>query len=184
MFYRVEMNIFNVLYEVAIISDLMFPKTSLPDRLFAFNKAGIRLTTLEFIMALPAEITLYLSPPHRKIGVVFRQGPNTMQMVGQQHKSVNGKGVPIDNMLKGFPRQLDIRIITQKSSPLVSHDSKEKSRSFCPRPQVLHDLPSALKRYRVGFRDNALPDLPNAETQAKFSFIITQHLPDVLAFAA
>jgi len=83
MFHRVEMNIFNVLDEVILISDLMFPKTVLPDRLFACTKGGLRLTTLAFIMVFPAEITLYLPPSHREIGVVFRQGPNTMQMVGQ-----------------------------------------------------------------------------------------------------
>ena len=132
MLYRVEMNIFNMLCEVTIISDLVFPKTVLPDRLLAFNKAGIRLTTPEFGMAFPAEITLYLPPSHRKIGVVFRQGPNTMQMVGQQHKGIYGKGVAIDNMLKGFPDQPDLRLITQKPLSPVGHDGKEKSCSFCP----------------------------------------------------
>ena len=131
MFYRVEMNIFNVLDEVTIISDLVFPKTMLPDRLLAFKKAGLRLTTLASSMVFSAKITLYLPPSHREISIVFRQGPNTMQMVGQQHKSVYGKGVPIDNMLKGFPDQLDIRLVTQESSPFVGHDGKEKSRSFC-----------------------------------------------------
>lgn len=65
MFHRVEMNIFNVIDEVLLIPDLMFPKTVLPDRLFALAMTGIR-------MALPAEITLYLAPPQREIGIVFR----------------------------------------------------------------------------------------------------------------
>jgi hypothetical protein len=38
----------------------------------------------------------------------------------------------VDNMLKGFPDQLDICLVTQKSSPPVGHDGKEKSRSFYP----------------------------------------------------
>ena len=151
MFHRVEMNILNVLDEVILIPDLMFPKTVLPDGLFACAKKGIRLTTLEFITAFPAEITLYLPPPHREIGIVFRQGPNTMEMIGQQHKSIYGKGVASDNMLKGFPDQLDLRFVTQKPLSPVGHDGKEKSCSFCPRSPVLHGLPSALSVNVSGF---------------------------------
>lgn len=77
--------------KIATISDLMFPITMLPDRLLAFMKMRCRLTALEFISTLPAEMALDLAPPHGKIIIIFRQSPYAMQMVRQQYKSVNNK---------------------------------------------------------------------------------------------
>ena len=69
-----------------------------------------------------------------------------MQMVGQQHKSLDGKGVTRDNMLKGFLDQLDICFVTEKPSPPVSHDGKEKSCAFCPRPPIFASSHKNLRR--------------------------------------
>jgi hypothetical protein len=96
------MNVFNVSDKIAVISDLMFPVTPLPDCLLIFIKMGSRLPPLEFLPALPAEMTLNLTPAHGEVAVICRQRPNAMQMLGQQNKSVDSKWVPLHNGPESF----------------------------------------------------------------------------------
>lgn len=102
------MNVFNMSDEIAVISDLMFPVTPLPDCLLTFIEMGRRLPPFELLPALPAETTLNLTPAHGEVAVIFRQGPDAMQMVGQQNKSVDSKWVSIHDGPESFSQQRNI----------------------------------------------------------------------------
>jgi hypothetical protein len=62
MLYWIIMNVLYMSDKIAIISDLMFPVTPLPDCLLTFIEMGRRLPPFEFIPALPAEMTLDPAP--------------------------------------------------------------------------------------------------------------------------
>ena len=66
------MNIFNMPEKIAIISDLMFPVTALPNCLLTFIKIISRLASLEFISALPCKMTFNLPPAHGEVTAIFR----------------------------------------------------------------------------------------------------------------
>ena len=108
MLYRIVVNVFNVSDKIAVISDLMFPVTPLPDCLLTFVEMCSRLPPFELLPALPAEMTLNLTPAHREVAVIFRQDPDAMQMVGQQNKSVDGIWMSLHDGPERFPQQSNI----------------------------------------------------------------------------
>jgi hypothetical protein len=77
------MDILDMSDEITVISDLMFPKTMLPDRLFPLIQPVGCLQALEFIPAFPAEIAFDQPPSQREIVVIFRQRPDAVKMVWQ-----------------------------------------------------------------------------------------------------
>ena len=132
------MDIIDMPDKITVISDLVFPETLLPDSMFTSLYVRSRLPAFEFIPASSAEITFDLPPAHREIVIIFRQGPNAMQMFGQQHKGVNSKGVLHDDILKGFSHQYNVRFMTENSASAVRYDRKKERCPFCQRSPVLH----------------------------------------------
>ncbi|MDA8423968.1 MAG: hypothetical protein M0Z89_11600, partial [Nitrospiraceae bacterium] len=90
------------------IPDLMFPVPMLPDCLLSFMNMRFRLPSLELVSTAPAEMALDLSPANGKIVVIFRQGPNAMQMLRQQYKSVYSKRVLLFDRSKGVSQQRNV----------------------------------------------------------------------------
>ena len=99
------MNVFDVSDEIAVIPDLMFPVTPLPDCLLAFSDMSGGLLPFELCRAMPAEMTLDLTPSHGEVAVIFRQGPDAMQMLGQQNKSVDSKWMLFHDGSESFSQQ-------------------------------------------------------------------------------
>ncbi len=167
MLYGIIMDIVDMPDKIMVTSDLVFPKTLLPDSLFTSLQVSSRLPAFEFIAASSAEITFDLPPAHRKIVIIFRQGPNTMQMFGQHHKGVNSKGVLHDDILKGFSHQYNVRFMTENSASVVRYDRKKERCPFCQRSPVLHDSSTGSSIIAIvsGFAEfipqcGTLPDLP------------------------
>jgi hypothetical protein len=138
MLYRIEMNILDMADKIAIISNLMFPEAALPNCLFSFIKMRRSLPPFEPFPAMPAEVTLDLAPSHGEVVVIFRQCPDAMQMVRQQHKSVDGKRVMLHDGLESFSQQRNIRFVTKKLSPFVCYNRKKERRAFCSGSFVSH----------------------------------------------
>ena len=76
------MNIIDVTPEVLVIPYVMLPKPVLPNGKLA-------------VLFLPilGEMAFDNPPPGRKIKVVFRQGPNHMDVVRHNHIRYDGKGI-------------------------------------------------------------------------------------------
>src|SRR3972149_10531945 len=98
VFYRIVMDIINMPGQIILISNLMFPKTALPESLFTFIEPRSGLYSLVFILTSPAEITFNQLPSHRIVIVILWQRPNAMNMVGKQNKSANAKWVVSSHM--------------------------------------------------------------------------------------
>jgi hypothetical protein len=81
MFHRIEMNVIDVAREVGIVADGVLPKAALPYAFFAsadFTPASLRIGR-----ETAGEIVLYQAPAAGKIRVVGREGPNRVQVIGQ-----------------------------------------------------------------------------------------------------
>ncbi len=75
---------------VVLVPNVMFPKPSLPNPLFAALDHA--RTQVLWRRDMSREGGFDLPPPRRKIGVVLRQGPDHVQMCRQDHRSVDLEG--------------------------------------------------------------------------------------------
>ena len=82
VFYRIEISIKNMMFQICIIADFMFPKPPLPNARFTFPVlAGVR-TAAAFRQAF-GKIGFQNLYDTRKIVAVVRQPQHQMEMVGQ-----------------------------------------------------------------------------------------------------
>ena len=87
--YRIEVDVIHVPGEVGVVADGVFPETPLPDTAFAGVLAARREP---FAIRNASGKRGFDQPPaRREIGVVPRQGPDAMQVVGQDDDGVDGE---------------------------------------------------------------------------------------------
>ena len=73
---------------IAVVPDMVFPKPPLPNPAFLPRDVARPQSALR---QMPGKSRLDQTPARRKISVLLRQGPDTMQMVWQYHPSINVK---------------------------------------------------------------------------------------------
>lgn len=86
---RIDGAIFDVAAEIFVVADQMFPEPALPDPAFAARDAD-RAALLGLRDGL-GEADLDQPPAQRKIGVIRRQRPNRVNVIGQHHHRVDGE---------------------------------------------------------------------------------------------
>jgi hypothetical protein len=92
------MDIIDVCGEILFIANLMLPKTGLPNIFymgwFQFLRAFLSAPFLEPtypLIVTNGKTIFYQTPPRRKIIITIGQCPYAMDVIGQQHKSVDFK---------------------------------------------------------------------------------------------
>jgi hypothetical protein len=90
MLHRVDVTIFDMAGTISFIANQMLPEASLPDAAFAALDPN-RTHVLLFRQGL-CEVHLDQPPACREIGILPRQGPDRMEMVGENHKRVDREG--------------------------------------------------------------------------------------------
>lgn len=108
VFYRIEMQIIQMLIKTHIITDSMLPKSLLPD-------------IWKLISTMILGKTLDLPPPFGIINVIFRQLPNGMQMIGQQHPRHNFKRIFLAHSLNRLAQRLSDFRVGQYGLTLCRH---------------------------------------------------------------
>lgn len=91
MVYGVIVDVINMLAEVGFIANLVLPKSLLPDGMFAFAQAGEALALSVSVRTAQAKLGFDAFPARRKIGVVFGQGPDAADVIGQDNNGVNSE---------------------------------------------------------------------------------------------
>src|SRR5215831_854827 len=112
--------------EIRLITNDVFPEATLPDSLFAFRtpafvslRRGVRLE----ISA--RERLFYQAPPSREIRVSFRQGPDRVQMIGQDDVCVDLERVTRANFLGRLQEQRHACIITKQGKAAFRNDREK-----------------------------------------------------------
>ena len=82
VFYRIEMDVFDVPDEIGFIAQHVLPIAMLPKGLFMFRLAPMIGYGAQGGIAVSGEPGLDQSPARGKIGIARRQGPDAMQMIG------------------------------------------------------------------------------------------------------
>ena len=89
IFHRVVVDIVDMMFQVIIVYDQMFPIAAPPETTFAFRDTG---SAPPLTQRYPfREYGFDVRPPHRKICITGRQRPQTMQMIRHNHDRINGE---------------------------------------------------------------------------------------------
>ena len=105
VFDGIDPAILDVVPQIFIVSDMMLPKPPLPQSVFpsvfvacaargGWHGAG--------------EAGFDHAPPGREIAIPFRQRPDAMHVVGQDHPGVDGKGANRAGLLHGGAQGVDL----------------------------------------------------------------------------
>lgn len=86
---RIPMDVIHVMDEILFVADAVFPKAALPNGLFTFVSVAGECGGASFGGNAGGERAFDVAPPHGKIGVVRRQCPHGVEVVGQDDDGVN-----------------------------------------------------------------------------------------------
>src|SRR5207302_567219 len=91
---RIPVDIIQAALQIFFVTTGMFPKPLLPDAALSLAAAGSGLWELAAARGeiTPRECLFDLPPAQRVTGIVWRKGPNAMQMIRQQYDSYNFEG--------------------------------------------------------------------------------------------
>ena len=122
----------------------VFPKTSLPDRLFVlFVTRGALLSFYGHeLHQLPGGGVFDQPPAGREVHISSGEGPEGMQMVGQQDDSIDTKVTFGTNALDRVAQGTSSPGLPQKRLPLVGYNSKGEGRAG--------DAGTGIGRHRLG----------------------------------
>ncbi len=95
MLYRIEMNIVHMPRVIPVIADRMLPKPALPDAPLALHPTNRRQTLTS--RKRPRKGHFDFLPSSREIGVLRRQCPDAMQMIGQYNPGIDMEGPTTTN---------------------------------------------------------------------------------------
>src|SRR5574338_424413 len=135
MFDGVEMHVVHVCFEVALITDQVFPKAPLPDAAFsACSPHG----GASFVDWQPLrEVGLDQSPARREIRVSEGKFDDAMHVLRQDYPTMNGEGVPPANIPKYIAQQVDMAGEQVIAVPLQDIDREEIGAAWIPGATVV-----------------------------------------------
>ena len=127
MFNRIPMDIIHVPVEIIFIPDQMIPKAMLPKRtLLSLASPGVQ--PFRAIQTFPATLRndpFNDAPARRKIGIIWRQTPDAMQMIGQKHPGNDFERLGLPGELNPFAQcRADIVIDQETLPPERNHREK------------------------------------------------------------
>ncbi len=126
---RVVMNVIHAAFKIGIIPNLMLPKPPLPNARFASRhprRAQPRVVP-DFWQGFAAQLLDHV-PTQAEIGVIFGQCPNGVQVVGQQHPSINRERMMASGARHRLAQRCPKCRLEQNGLPLM-RDHREKKRA-------------------------------------------------------
>ena len=114
MFHWIEVNVIDMMAEVPLVPNQVFPKTALPDAAFAaFDPAcappftGIDRT---------GESSFDPRPPGREIRVALRHRPDAVEVIGQNHDRIDVEWMSIPHRAKAIAQQRNVVLQQRRMS--------------------------------------------------------------------
>jgi hypothetical protein len=106
MLHRVVMNVIKMGGKIAFITNHVFPKSPLPDTTFTRALTAWRQA---FANRNPTDEGSFDQAPARgKIGIIWRQSPHAMQVIGQHDNRINPERSFLVNLAKGLAQQVNV----------------------------------------------------------------------------
>ena len=135
---RVVMNVLHMPPKIMGITDLVFPEAALPDRplILAPARGWRHIGRIAFASA--AEIAFNQPPSQGKVGIPIRQGPDTMQVIGQQYKGIDTKRMGTHDPPHAVTQQLHIILAGQYLLPPERNHREKIAPTRSPGTPVTH----------------------------------------------
>jgi hypothetical protein len=133
MFHRIEVNVIDMARKIGIVAKRVLPVAPLPYSLFAsgdFAAASIWITG-----QAAGEIMLDQAPAPRKVGVVLRERPNRVQVIGQNTDGDRFEWIALVRRRVGCAKPPDVPYKEVTGAVGESQSEKEPS-AFNPNSQV------------------------------------------------
>jgi len=126
---RIEMDVVRVLLHIPLVTQGVLPKTRLPKSLNANTPAQAMHNAL-----------LDQHPAGRKIGVIARQTPDAMQVIGHNHHRQGFKWALRTHKPHHITQCGQCRRLSQPRCTLMGHDGEKVRAPRDVRSTVLHDV--------------------------------------------
>src|SRR5579859_922408 len=126
MLHGVKMDVVDVAREIGIIANYMLPITTLPDALLAFGNFTIRP---RLGIDPTGKSALDEAPAASKVSVIFRQSPESMDVIGQNTNSNRLEGTPFLNGAIDLSQSIHL-FDKQLAGPVSEHDREKEHTTF------------------------------------------------------
>ncbi len=128
MFHRIVVNVIHMPVEIQLIPDGMFPETSLPYRSFSlFDMRRVPFFSRPNVQQICfCKQPFNFFPSNREIAIIFRELPNTMQMIRQQTNGLSSKGESLLRILPNSPKDISFYFPSQYSFTMIGDDCEEE----------------------------------------------------------
>jgi len=151
MFNRIPVDSVHMAVEVVFITDQMIPETMVPKRtLLSLASPGVQ--PFRVIQTFPATLSndpFNDAPARRKIGIIWRQTPDAMQMIGQQHPGNDFERLRLPGELNPLAQRRTDIVIDQKSLPAErNHREKIHSTRYINTQVIRHNNIRRARRAR------------------------------------
>ncbi len=115
------MDVVHVPREIVVVADRMFPIAPLPKRKFA---VGVTLEVRARVEQAGTEVPFDASPPGGKVSVIRGQCKDRVQVIGQDHNSIDRKWSFLPGHTKGRAKRGDV--IDKSCRPSIRQCQREK----------------------------------------------------------
>ena len=142
------MEIIQVVLEIQIIPNKMVPESSLPDAAFAaLGRRFLGWSVLSSqIAALAADGSLNDRPTGTEIIIIFRQRPDGMKVIRQQHPGLDGEGQGLPHLLNPLSQGGPDMVVNQEWSASKRDHGKEIAAAFYSDSAVFRHLSWCVRR--------------------------------------
>jgi hypothetical protein len=137
----IVVDVIHVVLHVVIITDAVFPVSSLPDRFLLFPTPRARNCCSTNTGTPMGEIALEQTPSGGVVGIIHRECPYRVQMIGKDDIRVNDEWMPDIHIVEGAVNELDVINQTEDVLPFVRDDGKEIGSSGSSISAIFHDEP-------------------------------------------
>lgn len=127
MLHRVPVYVIHMPLKISLIPYLVFPVAPLPQAAFAplAPRCAEPFIPVQLIAALAADMAFDHAPAFGEIRITFRQSPDAMQVVRQQHLGQHTERIRRTGLGDAFPQCGSYRFIGQHGLPPVGVDGEE-----------------------------------------------------------
>ena len=135
---RVVMDVIRVAGKVGLVAYLVLPISMLPDSLLAFPLSRRIGYPPECVGTMLGESGLDQAPAGREVGIVGRQSPDTVKMIGHDDNRVDIERTRLANVSKGIAQRTNGFVRRQNGATTIRHEREEEGTARHDGASIVH----------------------------------------------
>lgn len=135
---RVVMDIIRVAGKVGLVAYLVLPISMLPDSLLAFPLSRRIGYPPECVGTMLGESGLDQAPAGREVGIVGRQSPDTVKMIGHDDNRIDVERTRMTNGPKSIAQRTNGFVRRQNGATTIRHEREEEGTARHDGASIVH----------------------------------------------